>query len=143
MRLLILPLALAFSGQAYAQDRAEPRPITADQIGDALSNPVVQNGIAGLVAAFADTVLDTRIDPVAHYTDRVRPGDTLGDMVRREDPNFDRNLQNGTRRAVGMAGQLTRDGVVMADEIGKTTDKLQSLIQGTLALVKAYNRGGN
>lgn len=140
MRLLILPLALVLSGQAYAQARATTRGVTVEQLGDALSNPVVQNGIAGLVAAFADTILDTRIGPVAHYTDRVRPEDTLGDMVRREDPRFDENLQNGTRRAVGMAGQLTKDGAVMAGEIGKTTDRLQTLIEGTAALIRAYSR---
>ncbi|MBX3566096.1 MAG: hypothetical protein KF730_16165 [Sphingomonas sp.] len=141
MRLLILPLALVISGQAYAQNRAEPRSVTVEQVGDALSNPTVQAGIAGLVGVFADTVLDTRIDPVAHYTDRVRPGDTLGDMVRREDPRFDEKLQNGTRRAVALAGQLTRDGAAMGTEIGKTADKLQALLEGTATLVKAYSRG--
>lgn len=141
MRLALLPLALLLSGQAYAQDRDAHRKVTVEQVGDALSNPTVQAGIAGLVGVFADTVLDTGIGPVSHYTDRVRPGDTLGDMVRREDPRFDEKLDKGARRAVALAGQLTRDGAAMSTEIAKTADKLQALLEGTAQLVKAYSRG--
>ncbi|MES2987071.1 MAG: hypothetical protein V4808_04120 [Pseudomonadota bacterium] len=134
-----MPLALLFSGQALAQDRDAPRGMSAEQVGDALSNPMVQSGIAGLVAAFTDNILDTRIGPIARYSDDVRPEDTLGGLVRREDPRFDENLQRRTRGAVALAGQATRDGVAMSNELGKTADRLQLLIEGTAALVRAYS----
>lgn len=140
MRLLILPLALVISGQALAQDRPATRSVTAEQVGDALSNPVVQAGIAGLASAFVGTVLDTRIGTLARYNEDVRPNDTLGDIVRREDPRFDENLQRNTRRAIAAAGQITRDGVVIAGEVSKTADRLRVLLDGTAALVKAYTR---
>lgn len=139
MRLMILPLMLVIAGQAHAQDRA-PRTMSADQVADTLSNPVVQAGIAGLASAFADTLLDTRIGALAPYARDVHPRDTLGDVVRREDPRFDERLRNNTRRAVGIAGQVTRDGATMATELGKTVDRLRVLLDGTIAIANGDSR---
>lgn len=140
MRLIILPLALFAAGQAHAQDRAAPSEMTVEQVGEALSNPMVQAGVAGLVGAFANTLLDTRIGPLARYADPrdgIRAQDTLGDLVRRDDPQFDARLQRRTRSAVAATGQAARDAAAMSRELGKTADRLRSLLAATSAAVDA------
>lgn len=140
MRLILLPFALVVASQAHAQDRTAPRQVTVEQVGEALSNPMVQAGVAGLVGAFANTLLDTRVGPIAHYTDPrdgIREQDSLGDLVRRNDPQFDQRLQQRTRAAVAVAGQVTRDGVAMSRELEKTAARLRDLIAVTSAALDA------
>jgi hypothetical protein len=143
MRLLILPLALLAASQAHAQDRALPRDVTVEQVGEALSNPMVQTGIAGLVGAFANTLLDTHVGPLAHYTDPrdgIRAQDTVGDLVRRSDPQFDARLQRQSRNAVAATGQAARDAAAMSRELSKTAGRLRELLAMTSAAVEAADR---
>ena len=143
MRLILLPIALVVASQAHAQDHAAPRQVTAEQVGEALSNPMVQAGIAGLVGAFANTLLDTRVGPLAHYADPrdgIRAQDTLGDLVRRDDPQFDARLQRQARNAVAATGQAARDAAAMSRELGKTAERLRDLLAVTSTAVAAAER---
>ena len=140
MRLILLPIALVVASQAHAQDHAAPRQVTAEQVGEALSNPMVQAGVAGMVGAFADALLDTRVGPLAHYTDPrdgIRAQDSLGDLIRRDDPDFDARLQQRTRAAVALTGQAARDAAAMSRELGKTADRLRVLLATTSAALDA------
>lgn len=115
-----------------------PESMTVEQLGETLSNPTMQAGIAGVVTAFADAVLDTHVGPLARYVDprdNIRAQDTLGDLVRRDDPGFDQRLRQRTRGALAVAGQGARDGAAISNELGKTVARLRGLLNATAAVL--------
>ena len=99
--------------------------------GKLLSNPAVQDGLTDMIAQFADAFLQTRVGPVAMLTDRrdgVREDDTLGDVVRRDNPDFDRRLHDNTRRTLATTGRALRGASDMQRELKATTARLQALL---------------
>lgn len=133
MRILVaLPLVL-LATPAFAHERHQAP--TSDQrvaaVGDALSNPAVQESAATLVGALASALLDTHVGPVAHYTDPrdgVRPSDTLRDVVTRDDPDFERRLHDNTRGVVAQAGQAAHDAATMTAELNATAARLRRVL---------------
>ena len=142
-KFLALPLVL-LANPAFAQDR-HPAPSTDRRVaavGDALSNPAVQDSAATLVGALANALLDTHVGPLARYTDPrdgVRPSDTLGDMIRRDDPRFDQRLRDGTRGAVAEAGQAAQNAATMTAELNATAARLRRVLD---AASKAMDETG-
>jgi hypothetical protein len=137
MRLISLvcfAAALGAAAPAAASERAAP---SVDQVARALADPQVQAGVATVLDAFAGTVLDTRVGPLAHYTDKVRPDDTLRDVARRGDPAFDRHLQDRTRGAVALAGRTAQDAATMQRELALTAARLRGLVAMTSAALNA------
>ena len=133
-KFLILPLAAAalVATPALAQDRRPSlRDMDADQAAALLQNPAVQAGLADIVGQFADAFLQTRVGPMAMMTeprDGVRPSDTLGDVMRRNDPDFDRKLRDGTRRSMKMAGGAAVAGIEMSRELRATAERLRRVL---------------
>ncbi|MFD1786105.1 hypothetical protein ACFSC3_00825 [Sphingomonas floccifaciens] len=125
---LFTPAALALcvvAAPAAAQSRAEV------DAARRLNDPVVQEGIAGAVSALAGIVLDTRVGPLARYTDPrdgIRPNDTLRDVERRRDPHFEARLHDDARRAVAGAGMVAGDALAMSGELARTASRLQAAI---------------
>ena len=120
----LLPTALALSViavPAAAQSRAGD---TARRLND----PVMQEGVAAAVSALAGIVLDTRVGPLAHYTDGVRPNDTLRDVKRREDPTFEARLHDNARRVTAVAGMAATDALAMSGEVARTANRLRAAI---------------
>ncbi|MFC3578740.1 hypothetical protein [Sphingomonas hylomeconis] len=141
MRLISLAVstaALIAAAPAAANERAAP---SVDQVARALADPQVQAGVATVLDAFAGTVLDTRVGPLAHYTDKVRPDDTLRDVARRGDPAFDRHLQERTRGAVALAGRTAQDAATMQAELARTAARLRDLMATTSAVLDAVSTG--
>lgn len=139
MRLISLAVfaaAITAASPAAASERAAP---SVDQVARALADPQVQAGVATVLDAFAGTILDTRVGPLAHYTDKVRPDDTLRDVVRRDDPQFDQHLQERTRGAVALAGRTARDAAAMQKELAITAAKLRGLLVTTSAVLDAVS----
>ena len=131
----ILPLALVLSviaAPAAAQSR------DADAVRR-LNDPVVQEGLAAAVSALAGIVLDTRVGPLANYSDDVRPDDTLRDMARRRDPAFEARLHDNARRAVAVTGPAASDGVAMSAELKRTADRLRAAIAPLADVARAYS----
>jgi len=144
-KFLALPLVLVAT-PALAQDR-HPAPSTDQRVaavGDALSNPGVQESAATLVSALADAMLDTHVGPVARYTDprdSVRPGDTLRDVVTRDDPGFERRLHDDTRGVVAQAGQVTHDAATMTAELNATAARLRRVLDAAARAADDSHRG--
>lgn len=119
---------------ALAQDRAAPlRDMSADQAAALLSNPVAQDMAASLIGQLADAFLDTRVGPMAMLTDPrddVRPNDTLGDMVRRDNPDFDRRLRDNTKRSLAVAGGAVRGAAAMTREFERTAERMRGVLDG-------------
>jgi hypothetical protein len=134
---LVVPLML-LATPALAHERA-PAPPTDQRVaavGEALSNPAVQESAAAFVSALADALLDTHVGAAAHYTDPrddVRPSDTLRDVITRDDPNFERRLRDGTRGAVAATGQAARDAAAMTAEINATATRLRRVLGAATA----------
>ncbi|MEG3088942.1 hypothetical protein [Sphingomonas sp. PB4P5] len=137
MRLISLATfiaAVAVAAPAAAHERTAP---TVDQVAQALADPQVQASVATVLDAFAGAILDTRVGPLAHYTDKVRPDDTLRDLARRDDPAFDRHLQDRTRGAVALARRTARDAAAMQKELAATAERLRGLIAMTSGALNA------
>ena len=97
-----------------------------------LGNPAVQDGLSGIVAQLADAFLQTRVGPLAALTDPradVRPDDTLGDVVRRDDPAFDRRLRDNTRRTLGQAGAALGGAAAMNRELQAAAARLRATLR--------------
>lgn len=127
--LFVLPTAAA----------AQPAPqVTIDpaQAAAALQNPLVQDGLARTVTRLAGIVLDTRVGPLATLADPgddIRPGDTLRDLKHRDDPQFERHLDDSTRRAVATAGLVAGGVASEGAELQRTADRLRTALAPLLA----------
>ncbi len=131
MRTVLLAIAAAatLAMPASAQEREA-------RVAETLNDPVVQDGLVAAVATIAGIILDTRVDAMAPYTDgRVRPGDTLRDVKRRDDPDFERRLRQDTRRAVGTAGLVAGDMASASGAIAETTARLQAALAPLAAAI--------
>jgi hypothetical protein len=123
-------LLCAAATPAFAQSQPQPPQDKAEAIVQALQNPLVQAGAAAMLGNFADAVLDTRVGPVAHYADpTIGEQDTLGDIQRRRDPEFDRHLQADTRRAVAAAAVLGKNALEMRASLDETAARLRAALQ--------------
>ena len=98
----------------------------------ALKNPIVQEAVAATVSNLTGIVLDTRVGPLSHYADPeddIRPNDTLRDIERRRDPQFEKRLHDDTRRAVASAGIVAEDVVTMSKSLQETSDRLRAALE--------------
>lgn len=128
--------AILVATPALAQPRGPAprdlgRGMDLDRAGAMLSNPMVQDGAAAIIAEFADALLQTRVGPLAALTDPrddVRPGDTLGDLARRDDPYFDRRLRDNSKRVVGAAGAALGAAGQMSRELEATAARLRAVM---------------
>jgi hypothetical protein len=99
---------------------------SASSLAERLSDPRVQEGAAAALALVVGTVLDTRVGPLAqHFDPRVRAGDTLGDIARRDDPDLDRSIHDRARQMV----RATGDAATVAAELGRTAHRLGVLAE--------------
>ena len=101
-------------------------------VAQALKNPIVQEIVAAKVSELAGILLDTRVGPLAHYAGPsadIRPNDTLRDIERRRDPQFEKRLHDDTRRAVAGAGTLADDVVTMSKSLQETSSRLRTALE--------------
>lgn len=134
MRTVLLAIAAAacLTAPARAQE-VEAR------LADTLNDPAVQDGITTAISALAGIVLDTRVGSLAPYSDgQIRPGDTLRDVKRREDPGFERRLRRDTRRAVGTAGRVADDVASASGAIAETSARLQAALAPLAAAIDSH-----
>jgi hypothetical protein len=135
MRRFALFLAVAtIATPALARDHDAPPPPPRDDLramSRILADPRAQAGVAGMVDALADAVMQTHVGPLAALSDdpSVRPGDTLGDIQRRRDPAYRQRLRAETAGAMAMLGQVTGDAAAMSDELRATVARVQRVIE--------------
>ncbi|NYT42348.1 hypothetical protein HZY97_16365 [Sphingomonas sp. R-74633] len=131
MRLILTAALLcAAATPALAQSEPQRQPDKAEAVVQALQNPLVQAGAAAMLDNLAGALLDTRVGPAAQYLDpTIGAQDTLGDIQRRRDPNFDRNLQRDTRTAVAAAAVLGKNALEMRASLDDTAARLRAALQ--------------
>lgn len=130
MRSVLMVLPLFAASPAFAQDSAPP-PVSGRDlaaVAHALSDPQVQRGVAAIVAALSDTVMATRVGPLAKVDPAIRPDDTLGSVAERDDPGLRDRMARGTANAVGTAGNVASATAGMAAELNVTVQRLRQAL---------------
>lgn len=138
--ILLLFVGLVAAAPATAQDDVPTPDRSAEKMARTLSNPAVQEGIAAILGEVANTVLDTRIGPLSHYVDPqddVRPDDTLGSLIKRDDPAFAQHLHDKARGAVAAAGAMAGDAAKMSGELNATADRLRQMLKAVRSTARA------
>lgn len=124
-----------------AASGASPQANRAAQAAAALQNPLVQDGLAGVLTELAGIVLDTRIGAIAALADPgadLRPGDTLRDVTHRDDPQFERHLYEKTRRSVATLGAVAGGVAQQTAEINRAADRLKAALAPLLVAMAPH-----
>jgi len=131
---MLLPVLAFAATPALAQDRdAPPGPapqMNARAAANALNNPMVQNGVVGLIDALTDAVMDTRVGPMAAIApdSSIRPNDTLDSMAARRNPDYRNEIHRTAKQTVVAAGRTAGAAVAMSDELKATTERVRRVL---------------
>ena len=131
---MLLPVLAFAATPALAQDRdAPPGPapqVNARAAANALNNPMVQNGVVGLIDALTDAVMETRVGPMAAIApdSSIRPNDTLDSMAARRNPDYRNEIHRTAKQTVVTAGRTAGAAVAMSDELKATTERVRRVL---------------
>lgn len=128
--LMVLP-ALLVATPAFAQDAAPPPSLAGHDMATAaraLADPQVQRAAAALIGVLSDTVLATKVGPLASVDRSVRPNDTLGSVAERRDPGFHDRMARDTQATVGTIGNVAGAAAGMATELNATAERLRAAL---------------
>jgi len=114
---------------------AEPAKPEAIQIPHELTDPATVQHFTGLMQALSRALLDVRIGELKAAAEgrQATAADknlTVRDMARREDPNFDRDLQR----------QLAQTGPMLNQSMKALSEALPGMMQGLAQAQKALER---
>ncbi|MEP9359109.1 hypothetical protein [Sphingomonas sp. KR3-1] len=141
MRLAITAALFCAAATPALAQQAQPQPTTRDKaeaLAKALNNPMVQEAGAAMLSNLAGILLDTRVGPAAHYVDpTIGEQETLRDIQRRNDPEFEKRFHDQARRAVATAGKLTQDGIAMQDSLDQTAARLRAALAPLRGMLNA------
>ena len=100
-------------------------------MADTLNDPSTQAAVAGALGAAMAAVLDIRVDKMAKALEPLNggkkikmKGNTLREIASRDDPKFERKMEEGTKTAVRSAGSLAQALAVMLPELQKAAKKM-------------------
>jgi hypothetical protein len=100
-------------------------------MADKINDPSTQAVLAGALGAAMAAVLDIRVDKMAKALEPLNggkklkmKGNTLREIASRDDPKFERKMQEGTKTAVRSAGSLAQALAVMLPELQKAAKKM-------------------
>ena len=100
-------------------------------MADTLNDPSTQAVVAGALGAAMAAVLDIRVDKMAKALEPLNggkklkmKGNTLREMAERQDPKFERKMEEGTKTSVRSAGSLAQALAVMIPELQKAAKKM-------------------
>lgn len=123
-------LVVATPTLATAQSTSEAQQ-DVQGMADTLNDPSTQAAMAGALGAVMAAVLDIRVDKVAKALEPLNggkklkmKGNTLREIAERQDPKFERKMEEGAKTAVRSAGSLAQALAVMLPEIQKAAKKM-------------------
>jgi hypothetical protein len=131
-RLLSLPIlavSMALANPAMAAEQASEA-----EMVEKLNDPEFQDGLTSMMSGFMGAMMALPIGEFAHSIEKAIPENmrrdrdlsdidrdaTVGDLARRDDPDFDRNMENKMRQGTAMMG-------FMASEFGALLPELRAL----------------
>lgn len=132
MRRFTLPIFAAsfiLANPALAQDDLPE----ADMV-ERLNDPAFQDNMVAMMSGFMTAMMDIPVGQIANVVEKAIPEDmrregdfssvdpdaTLGDFARRDDPDFDRDIEDRMRSGTAMMG-------IMASEFGALLPQLQAI----------------
>lgn len=133
MRFLIV---VAAAGLIAAPSAAQVGDVPPEvELADRLNDPVVQQAVPAAMAAMLAALMDTRVGGLAALTDPaedIRPGDTLGDLVARDDPGFQTRAYADARRSTEMMGRMAGSIATIMPELRASADRMRDAL-GSIA----------
>jgi hypothetical protein len=135
---LFTAVALVVATPTIASAQTETRTESASEtqqdvqgMADKLNDPSTQAAMAGALGAVMAAVLDMRVDKMAKALEPLNggkklkmKGNTLREIASRDDPRFERKMEEGTKTAVRSAGSLAQALAVMLPELQKAAKKM-------------------
>jgi hypothetical protein len=135
---LFTAVALVVATPTIASAQTETRTESASEtqqdvqgMADKLNDPSTQAAMAGALGAVMAAVLDMRVDKMAKALEPLNggkklkmKGNTLREIASRDDPKFERKMEEGTKTAVRSAGSLAQALAVMLPELQKAAKKM-------------------
>jgi hypothetical protein len=124
------PTIAAAQTETPAESTSEARQ-DVQGMADKLNDPSTQAAMAGALGAVMAAVLDIRVDKMAKALEPLNggkklkmKGNTLREIASRDDPKFERKMEEGTKTAVRSAGSLAQALAVMLPELQKAVKKM-------------------
>nr|WHW29404.1 hypothetical protein [uncultured bacterium] len=131
-RLLSLPIlaaSMALANPVWAADSG-----TESEMVEKLNDPEFQDGLASMMSGFMAAMMDFPIGQFAHSIERaipqdmrrdrnfsdIDPDEKVGDLTRRDDPDFGRNMDSKLRQGTAMMG-------ILASEFGSLLPELRAI----------------
>lgn len=132
-RFAVAALLLVSASPALAAPRSQEDAEMA-RLADRLNDPRMQSAMSGMMVAIADMFIDLRVDKLRAAIAKIDPeardnrdwdgARTLGDMMRRDDPNFREKLEDGSRMAVGTMGAMAGTMADMLPELRQMGERM-------------------
>jgi hypothetical protein len=132
---LIAVAALSLSTPAFA---ASETARDAKDMADKMNSPQMQSAMAGMMGTFIAAILDMRVDGLAKAVEPMTgkqtgdfKGKTVRDFATKDDPDFERKMQAGTKAAVGSMGAMASALAVMLPQIEDAARKMEKALPQT------------
>jgi hypothetical protein len=112
---LLAVFALSFASPVFAHSPEAPQAprYEMQDMADKFNDPVAQEAMSNAFGSMMSALMDMRIDGIAKALEPMNGGkkiklhgNTLREMALRDDPNFERKMQGGTRAMVGSMGAM-------------------------------------
>jgi hypothetical protein len=126
--LLLVSTSPALAGSRTQEDADMAR------MADKLNDPRTQSAMSGMMVAMADMFMDLRVDKLRAAIAKIDPdarndrdwdgARTLGDMMRRDDPNFRDKIEDGSRMAAGAMGAMAGSMAEMMPELRQMGERM-------------------
>ena len=134
LSLPIAAIALVLANPALAEDRS-PESEWAERLND----PAFQDGMADLFSGFMAAMMDLPIGQFAHSMEKalpenarregklskIDPDATLGELARRDNPNFDRDMEDKVRQGTAMMGAMATEFSALIPEFRDMADRMK------------------
>ena len=134
--------ALAFAQPAFAQD-AEPENEPENEIAEKLNDPRFQDEIATMFSGFLSAMMQVPIGQMAHAVEEAIPEDmrgderiadidpdaTLGDLARRDNPDFEMEMDLRVRQGAAMAGIMASEFAALIPQFRAMGERMRERME--------------
>ncbi|QJB69845.1 hypothetical protein [Parasphingorhabdus halotolerans] len=131
----VVAVALTVANPALANSGDDPDNSSESEMIEQLNDPVFQDGLADMFGGFMAAMMDVPIGPFVTAVEKAIPGGagasdidpdaTVGDLARRDDPDFDRNMTDGVRKGTAMMGITASEFGALLPQLKAITEKIK------------------
>lgn len=139
LSLPVLAASIALANPAAAKERA-PESELVEKLGD----PEFQDELSETMSGFMGAIMALPIGELVYSLEKAVPdpmrGDrdfsdidrdaTVGDLARRDDPDFDRNFENKMRQGTAMMGFMASEFGALLPELRAMAERMKEHMDG-------------